>query len=113
MRLGALERFATRNRDLDAKASASQIRANGPDDRWLVINDQDAGAGGRTHRAAAVARVLAGRSTGRVNRNTAPPSARFRTEMRPPCASTSPRATASLSPVPRGVPPDAPRKNGS
>src|SRR5438309_1499468 len=113
MRLGAFERFATRNRDLDAKASVAQIRTDGADDRRLVVNEQDAGAGGRAHGVAAVARVPAGLSIGRVKRNTAPPSVRLRTEMRPPCASTRPRATASPSPVPRGVPPDAPRKNGS
>ena len=46
---------------------------------------------------------------GRVKANAAPPSGRLRALMRPPCASTSPFATAS----PRPVPPDSRLRAGS
>ena len=112
MRAGALSASLPCLRDVHAKAVASEIRPDRAQDRGLVVDERGSARPSAASPHASPRRI-ARRSMGSVKGNTAPPSGRFRTEMRPPCASTRPRATASPSPVPRGARAGAPRKNGS
>src|SRR5512142_3120766 len=97
MGLRVLERLTTGLGHIDAEAASFEVRSEGPYDRGLVVDDEDARAGDAHVRAAA---CRGSSRSGSVNRNAAPPATRFSARMRPPCASTSPRATARPSPVP-------------
>src|SRR5438874_533440 len=87
---------------LDLKAVASEVGLHGATDGRLVVDDQDARAGRAAHAGPLRAAVITGGNSpsGRVNAKRVPPSGRFSAQIRPPCASTNPLATASPRPVP-------------
>ena len=97
-----LERFLPGRGPLHPKVVLAQVGLHGANERRLVVHHQNP-------RAAALAHVT-GLSTaspsGKEKVKRAPPPGRFSTQIRPPCASTRPLATASPRPRPagRGVP---------
>src|SRR5260221_69339 len=102
MILGLRDRRLPGPGECDAEPATPEIRAHRAKEGRFVIDHEDMRAGWLFHRVPASAAVRAGKASGNVNRNVAPPSARFAAVMRPPCASTRPRAIARPSPTPPG-----------
>src|SRR5439155_6548699 len=100
--LEALQRLLAVLRRLDLEVVPREVRAHGPQDGRLIVDNQDARAGGAAHARAPSSCAGVSAASGNVNRKRAPPPGRFSAQMRPPCASTRPRTTASPTPVPRG-----------
>src|SRR5205807_8859510 len=78
------------------KAVRCETALQGTHDLNLIVNNQDARSA-LTHDP-----MLSVLLTGNVKRKIAPPPSRSSTQIRPPCASTSPRHTARPNPEPVG-----------
>src|SRR5437867_12153632 len=109
----ASEPLPPRLRRPHLESVGGQVPLQRPRDPGLIRNHEDARAAGSAHARLGISPDAPSAVSGRANAKQAPPSGLFSAQIRPPCASTMPFATARPSPMPSDRPGLPGRLNGS